>query len=170
MKTIFETDRLYITTIESENDIIALYENIYNNNENLSFLNFKEKFTLNNLRLKLLLYRKYYKVDLGIYIAKNKINNEIIAEASFFNTFDNILTPEIGYIINKPYWNKGYGTELVRGMIDYLFLKKIEVIYARINANNIHSSAVCLNNGFSELSKELLDNGIIRQTLIIKRT
>ena len=55
-------------------DRIFITGDQHGNTNNISYLNFKEKFTLNNLRLKLLLYRKYYKVDLGIYIAKNKIN------------------------------------------------------------------------------------------------
>ena len=169
MNRIFETERLYICPIENELDIEGLYNSIYSNCENLKFLNYNENFSLNNLKLKLLLQKKYYKVDLGIYLAKHKLTNEIIAESGFFNSFDNLKTPEIGYIINQPHWNKGYGHELVKGMITYLFSKNVDFIYSRMNILNTNSYKICKKLGFEEVKRDVLDNGIIRQTLILHK-
>lgn len=169
MNSIFETQRLYISPIATHDEILSLYENIYKEPENLEYLNYDISFSLNNLKLKLLLHKKFYKVDLGIYLAKLKSNDEVIGEASFFNSFDNVLTPEIGYIINKPFWNKGYGSELVEGMLNYLFSKNIKKVYSRMNSKNINSYKICIKNGFKEIEETILENNVIRKTLILNK-
>lgn len=169
MDYLFKTDRLIIQKIDSENDILDLLE-IYKKKDNLKYLNNSDfEWSLNNLKLKLLLYRKLYKVGLGIYLARLKENNQIVAEVSFFDSFDNIKTPEIGYIIDKKYWNNKFGTEIVTAMVTYLIQDlKVNSIYARMNIENLASNKICTTLGFIEIEKIKLENNITRQTLLLK--
>ncbi|WP_255220789.1 GNAT family N-acetyltransferase [Terribacillus saccharophilus] len=65
----------------------------------------------------------------------------IILGSCGFNTLDfKHKTAEIGYDLDSRFWNRGYGTEAVKGLVDYaihqLQYKKIE---AKVNPNNIPS-------------------------------
>ena len=165
---LFKTDRLIISKLETEQDFIDLFI-IYKNKQNFNFLGTNNfNWTLNNMKLKLLLYRKLYNINLGIYIARLQENNATVAEVSFFNSFDNPYTPEIGYIIEEKYWNQKFGSELVDGMIKYLKTLPIEIIYSRINKDNIASYKICKNLGFDLISEDIMEDGIIRQTLTYK--
>ena len=59
---------------------------------------------------------------------------------------------EVGYIIDQAYWNKGYGTEVCQGLIDYAFsrLGCTELI-ARMYDQNMASVRVCEKLGFEYL-------------------
>ena len=59
---------------------------------------------------------------------------------------------EVGYIIDQAYWNKGYGTEVCQGLIDYAFsrLGCTELI-ARMYDLNMASVRVCEKLGFEYL-------------------
>ncbi len=52
-----------------------------------------------------------------------KTNNEFVGRAGivFLNYDDAQPELEIGYILSKKHWNKGYGTELVKGLIEWGF-------------------------------------------------
>jgi RimJ/RimL family protein N-acetyltransferase len=75
---------------------------------------------------------------------------------------DNVhrLTGELGYYIAEPYWGKGFTTEAIRQICDYVFEKTdIIRIFATPYANNIASCRV--------LEKaEFLLEGILRQNAI----
>ena len=58
---------------------------------------------------------------------------------------------EIGYGINKKYWNNGIMTETVNMFCDYYFTKlKIKTIYAYTDVDNISSQKVLEKNGFKK--------------------
>jgi len=64
----------------------------------------------------------------------------------------------IGYILVPNERNKGYATEAVKIMVDYLFLSKdIRRVQASINVKNIASQKVIEKNGFKK-------EGIVRQS------
>lgn len=68
---------------------------------------------------------------------------------------------EIGYNIGQKYWNNGYATEAIGGVIDYLFsLNLFDTITAQCFEYNIASSKVLEKNGFKR-------DGILRNRYII---
>ncbi|MFS0560798.1 GNAT family N-acetyltransferase [Terribacillus sp. 179-K 1B1 HS] len=74
----------------------------------------------------------------------------IIIGSCGFNTLDfKNETAEVGYDLDSGFWNKGYGTEAVKGLIDYAFhqlqFKKIE---AKVDPNNIPSIKLLLKLDF----------------------
>ncbi len=63
-----------------------------------------------------------------------------IVDYEAINRNENSGIFEIGYIIKPDYWGKGYGTEMGKALIEYLFQNyNIHKIVASCNANN-HSS------------------------------
>ncbi|MBN2662975.1 MAG: GNAT family N-acetyltransferase [Bacteroidales bacterium] len=59
---------------------------------------------------------------------------------------------EIGYWIAEPYWNKGFGTQAVKLILEYTFetFTQIEKICARVYHYNVGSMKVLLKNGFEK--------------------
>ena len=62
--------------------------------------------------------------------------------------------PEIGYVLGREYWNRGYMTEALGAAIRYLFEEGFDCIYIRADERNIASNAVIRKNGFEFIKKE----------------
>ena len=55
---------------------------------------------------------------------------------------------EIGYCFNPKYSNKGYATEALKAVVEYLFINKnIHRIQANMDARNLGSAKLCENIG-----------------------
>ena len=67
---------------------------------------------------------------------------------------------EIGYFINPIYWNKGYATEALKAMIDYLFNIGFKRIIASYFEENIASSRVMAKSGMKPI--DFTDNILYR--------
>ena len=72
---------------------------------------------------------------------------EIIGSIIVYKVFDD-LSCEIAYIIGKGYWNNGYATEIVAGLVKYLFSSGIKKILAKHALDNFVSGKVLLKNSF----------------------
>ena len=77
---------------------------------------------------------------------------------------------EIGYCYGEKCWNKGYGTEILKRVIEYLFEEVgFEVIYANYMNNNPGSGRVMEKSGMKKegvLRGRILDKDGIRNDLI----
>ena len=61
---------------------------------------------------------------------------------------------ELGYWLAKPYWNRGFGTEAVRGMVDWCFNKKgFQTLWADFFVDNPASGRVMEKCGFRDTGK-----------------
>lgn len=66
-------------------------------------------------------------------------------------TFDNAKT-ELGYSIEKKYWNKGIGTEMASAMVDYAFAQLGNPYMAAVTVpENIGSQRVLEKAGFNKM-------------------
>lgn len=91
----------------------------------------------------------------------DKKTNVVIGTCMFFNFNLEAKHAELGYVISAHYWNKGYGTEIVRIMNDYaLEYLKLHKLNARVVDTNIGSSKVLEKNDFL-LEGRLKDNYFI---------
>jgi len=63
--------------------------------------------------------------DLGFYSVFEKETNNFVGQAGLFHLGFNVNQPdiELAYRLHKKYWNKGYGTELAKALIEYGFNK-----------------------------------------------
>ena len=116
--------------------------------------------TINDMKSK---DRKYY-----FFIIENKINNEFIGEIGY-TVLDN--TPygkfiELGYFINKNYWNNGYTTEALKRVIEFAFEENnVYRIKTGCIKENIGSEKVMQKNGFikeGELREYIYHDGKIK--------
>lgn len=62
----------------------------------------------------------YAKHGLGYFIVVDKLSNKIVGQAALMpDEIDGQIYYEIGYILKKEYWNKGYATECASALLDY---------------------------------------------------
>ncbi|MGB0931826.1 MAG: GNAT family N-acetyltransferase [Chitinophagales bacterium] len=85
---------------------------------------------------------------------------------------NNAKEAKIGYILNPLYWNKGYVTEAVKGLIPYAKTRiGVEVIRATCDTKNFASKRVVEKTGF--VLEEILHNhfelkGRMRDSFLFK--
>ena len=72
------------------------------------------------------------------------------------------LNASIGYIINKPYWGKGYATEATQGMVKFAFnTQGLHRVWATCRPDNLASAAVLRKAGMQE-------EGLLRHHVLIR--
>ncbi|WP_425449404.1 GNAT family N-acetyltransferase [Dethiothermospora halolimnae] len=83
-------------------------------------------------------YKSDYTYQWGI-----QLGEELIGSVSIVNVNDYDRKATLGYCLGKRYWSKGYTTEAVKAVIDYMFseigLNRIEATHS---VNNIASGRV----------------------------
>jgi len=85
----------------------------------------------------------------------NKVIGHLI-----FHKYTNKNTYEIGWIINKKYWNKGYAMEVSKKIIEYGFEElKIKKIIGETEEKNIKSIKTFEKVGMKKVRKNI--NGLI---------
>ncbi|WP_025125500.1 GNAT family N-acetyltransferase [Myroides odoratimimus] len=102
-----------------------------------------------------------YSQGLGIY--KISLNNnsqtDIIGEVLLIKYGEQEEKIEIGYIIHKDYWQKGYGTELLYGT--ELFIQQIypsKILVAQLYQSNIASRKLLEKMNYSLIDRQELGN------------
>ncbi len=126
---------------------------VYSKEENMKHIsNGKYDWTIEELK------DKYEKVNTDGYpqgygIFAVVADGEIIGEAGLFNSFENEKILELGYILDNKYWNRGYGTEICSGLIDYGFnALVVDKIIARMYPENIGSIRICEKLNFVKVN------------------
>ena len=80
-----------------------------------------------------------------------KTSGELIGAIDLFNVDNNTENCEVGYSIGYKWWNKGYGTESLRAVIDFGFRHmNIHKISAAHNIDNPASGKIMLKNGMEQ--------------------
>lgn len=83
------------------------------------------------------------------YAIIHKKDNKMIGTCDFHRVEWDLLVGEIGYVLNRNYWGKGYMTLACNALVDfgfeYLRLNKIEISH---EVNNIGSQRVIEKCGF----------------------
>ncbi|ABY93105.1 GCN5-related N-acetyltransferase [Thermoanaerobacter mathranii subsp. mathranii str. A3] len=97
--------------------------------------------------------------DWGLYL---KENGKLIGTCGYVFIDEKNMTGEIGYVLGKKYWNKGFMTEAVKKVIEFGFKKlNLNRIQARCKVENIPSERVMQKVGMKF-------EGILRETVFIK--
>ncbi len=90
----------------------------------------------------------YKKDNVYFWAVELKETNEIIGSISCVNVDVKNSTCEMGYVYSSRYWNKGYATEILRSVIDYLLnVENFYTIYAKHLSQNPASGRVLEKSG-----------------------
>lgn len=144
---LFETERLIIRPIR-EDDKLSLLK-FHNDPQTMRYISSgKADWSPDELNRKLQLNELLYLVGFGIYAVEQKQTAGVIGEASVFNSFNDHKQPEIGYIIDRSYWNQRYGTEIVSGLLTYCRnILQAKRVIAQMYTDNIYSAHLCEKAG-----------------------
>ncbi len=72
-----------------------------------------------------------------------EVDNKVIGDISIWYT-QMKETVEIGYVFNDQYSGKGYASEAIKGVIEYLFnIERVHRIQANLDARNLLSAKLC---------------------------
>ncbi|MGE6375737.1 GNAT family N-acetyltransferase [Peribacillus muralis] len=90
-----------------------------------------------------------------------KITHEIIGTAIIFNFDQEANQAEVGYVLHKQHWDKGYGTEIVALISDFAFKSlNLHKLHATVVHANIGSARILEKNSY-ELEGRLKDHYFI---------
>ena len=68
---------------------------------------------------------------------------------------ENDTDAHVGYLLGESYWSKGYATELLKGLIDFIIHEnKIKRFIAGVDTNNTVSSKLLHKLGFVKSASE----------------
>jgi len=102
-----------------------------------------------------------------------KSNNEIIGFVFLYDdeTQKTPLDLHIGYLLGASYWAKGYGSELIKGLVNWAYLDKhIHSLIGGVAINNIGSIKVMEKNGFSRSKLDSPDKNVIFLEYVINKS
>ena len=151
------TDHLVLRAME-DYDFEALYD-LYSNDKIYEYRPGVARKTQESVNKLLEKYKEEYEKKEAVYFAvcmKDAPDN-VVAVGEIFAIESRLEQVDIGYSVRESCWGKGIATEVVAGLIKYLF-EEIEVnrIRAHVMPENIPSHNVVVKNGF-------LKEGLIRQ-------
>lgn len=103
--------------------------------------------------------RRYKNEQVGYFLATDKLSGEVVGQIGLiWNEINGEKILEVGYILKKSCWHKGYAIEGARACLQYGFdLFDIPKIIATIQPENLASIAVAERIGMnltSEYDKE----------------
>lgn len=168
MKT---TSRLNIVEIK-ESDFPELLK-LYQQHENMKFImSGKSDYQLNELKEKWNILKYNTETKVGFQIIKLKSNNQIIGECGLLNSQKPKNEEiEIAYMIDKTYWNQGFGSEICRFLIEEAFeTVKTERIIAGMYADNVKSIKLIEKQGFTLSNEGVSKSGIHFKEFELLRT
>ncbi|MDM1521545.1 GNAT family N-acetyltransferase [Myroides odoratimimus] len=158
---LFTTNNLKIETIQLGEDLNDLLK-IHNSPDTMKWIPSRANhWDSDALRNKYAKNDLLYSQGLGIYkisLTHNSRTN-IIGEILLLKYTDQEEKIEIGYIIYKDYWQKGYGTELLYGIELFIQQKYAsKILIAQLYESNISSRKLLEKMNYSLIDRQELDN------------
>lgn len=100
---------------------------------------------------------RYDAYGFGLWAMILKDTGEMIGQCGLtMQPWKNSEVLEIGYLLQRTYWHKGYAIEAAKACKDYAFTKLgAKEVFSIIRDNNIPSQKVALKNGMS-----VVDNSV----------
>ncbi len=163
---IFETERLLVRKLEIEDD-----ELFFDLKRNINVAKLLPRKTLSkiesDLELKTLINLEQNSTK-KIWALTKKENLELMGCCGIMKNESN--QDEIGYQLREKFWNFGFGTEIAKALIDFVFYNlKSEIVTADVNLEN--KSSIKILSKFMTLEKEFFnpeDNCFDRRYILRK--
>lgn len=156
---IFETNRMLVRKLIS--DDLNDFHKMQSNPKVMKYVDGCPKsIEEHQIELKELL-RKYDspRNDFWIYAVIQKETKTFLGTLALVK--DSFNNDEIGYRFLEEYWNQGYATELIRGLIPYCSKRGMKQLVAYISPKNKASKKVIERNGFEFSGLEYETNDLI---------
>lgn len=167
---VLETERLIIREIQLEDvdDLFDIFSDIHVTNPTTWEVHDTKEDTLQQfIHVVTKRHKEGMSVDWAIVL---KETNKVIGNCAFIDWSDRHSRAEIGYVINKAYWGKGFATEIVQELVrfgfDVIGLNRIE---GGCDLDNYGSEKVMLKIGMQHegtLRKNEFIKGEFRDTKI----
>ena len=93
--------------------------------------------------------QRYNDFGFGLWAVVLKENGEMIGQCGItMQEYNDMMVPEVGYLLAYKHWHKGYAIEAATACRDYGFSTlHFDAIYSIIRDNNIASQKVAIRNG-----------------------
>lgn len=93
--------------------------------------------------------QRYKDFGFGLWAVVQKESGEMIGQCGItMQEYNNMMVPEVGYLLAYKHWHKGYAIEAATACRDYGFRTlHFDAIYSIIRDNNIASQKVAIKNG-----------------------
>lgn len=148
---ILETERLILRELVQEDFdevckllqdpvVMYAYEGAYNNQEVQEWLERQ--------------FRRYANDGFGLWGVVEKESGELIGQCGVtWQDCDGKRVPEVGYLLRKEFWHKGYATEAAIACKEYAFEKLgFDEVYSIIRDTNVASQNVASRNGMKKVA------------------
>ncbi|KGP71031.1 GNAT family N-acetyltransferase [Pontibacillus yanchengensis] len=161
----FETERLYTRKFELE-DLEDFHE-MQSNNNVMKYVIGRGKTRTENLNELLKIIKSYNESNTNRFtMAISEKNNEFctLIGACAINKSENEEF-EVGYRFSEKYWGKGYGSEILNGLLEFCLNDlAISKVISIVEKENIHSIRILENSPMQFISEyeEEDTNNIVR--------
>lgn len=143
---VLETERLFLRHLRQSdfNDVCKLlqdpvvmyaYEGAFSEQEVQEWINKQ--------------FRRYQNDGFGLWGIVEKCSGELIGQCGItYQDYEGKQIPEVGYLLRKEFWHRGYATEAAIACKEYAFnIRHFNKVYSIIRDTNIASQNVALRNG-----------------------
>ena len=151
---LLKTNRLILRKFK-EDDLDAFFTNWASNDNVTKYLSWPTHKDKSITKIILDSWLKDYQDGAYNWAIQLLENDELIGNISVVKDDYQNKTCEIGYCIGEAYWNKGYTTEALKKVIEYLFLEGYEMIVAKHDINNLSSGRVMQKAGMIFKERQL---------------
>lgn len=95
-----------------------------------------------------------------------KEDNQFIGTVAIIEYDDN--NDEVGFRFLEKYWNKGYGFEVLKGLLMYAKDNAYTKLFAEVYAKNIASEIILRKSGFVFVSEKMCNNtGLLDKLFVL---
>lgn len=100
---------------------------------------------------------RYQTDGVGLWAAVEKARGAFVGQAGItLQGWDGRMVPEIGYLLKRTFWHRGYAAEAARGCMAYGFdTLELEALYSIIRDNNAASRRVAGRNGMRVVGEQV---------------
>lgn len=102
----------------------------------------------------------------GIWLVESSDHQEFIGWCMLLPRNENQI--ELGYMIKKDLWNKGYTTEIVKNLVQYAKDHSAVTLVAKIDPENSASEKVLQKNKFQFIKTEIKNDLILKKDITLK--
>lgn len=135
LRQLTQYDYMDLCEILQDKEVMYAYEHAFSNDEVQKWLDKQ--------------LERYYKFGFGLWAIIDKETEDFIGQAGLsIQDCEEEKLLEIGYLLKKKYWHKGYAIEAAMACKEYAFnILNYTEVYSIIRDNNINSQNVAKKNG-----------------------